>query len=49
MKWRHSSRGTGINEKSLSKTEISDLQNDDEERFTSTDEEDTEIDVVTDH
>ncbi|XP_070493561.1 uncharacterized protein H2.0 isoform X2 [Chironomus tepperi] len=48
MKWRHSTRGTTINGKIVNSHENSDV-NDDDEQFTSSDEEDTEIDVVTDH
>ncbi|CAG9803956.1 unnamed protein product [Chironomus riparius] len=48
MKWRHSTRGTTISGKIVNSHENSDV-NDDDEQFTSSDEEDTEIDVVTDH
>lgn len=49
MKWRHSTRGNTINGKAVNTHENSEINDDDDGRFTSSDEEDTEIDVVTDH
>lgn len=48
MKWRHSTRGTNISGKTTNSHENSDLNDDDDEHFTSSDE-DIDIDVVTDH
>lgn len=46
MKWRHSTRGTVFNDNNKSK--LSNFHELNEEQYTSSDDEDAEIDVVTD-